>query len=366
MTTRRDVLGGLSVAGVGALALGGVQPAIAQPQPPFRILSIDGGGIKGVVPAEILLELDNRLKAAGKKGVAQCFDLFAGTSTGCIIAAALASSPVAPSPGLYEDPQKIIDIYRTKGPVIFERGSGLRERTRVKRTDVFGQLYWSEGKRTAFAEAFGQVTLGQLTRNFVGTFYRMSPGEPGAVIAGAGPLFRSNGAAAHDGYRLCDVVDASSAAPIFFNPAEIKTPYTRGVDGGIFANNPSAAAFFAAGALIDPARIQIVSIGCGRSNVSYPSAVDTWGPVEWAMPKEGIPLINIMADSQSSAIDIQLKGFLGPRYLRLQPSLAGLGKGFGRIDDASPANLDKLRAAARAYTALPDINTQLNQLVASL
>jgi len=330
--------------------------------------------MKGVVPATLLAALDAKLKAQNKPGVASCFDLFAGTSTGCIIAGALASAPVVETFGgrRYDSPSDILRIYREKGPSIFQPHSALIERLTKNPIDWWGQSYSSKGKEQAFLEAFGRTRLGDLNRNFVATFYEMSP-EPRAVIAAAGPMFRKTGDAEYDRFYLRDIVNASSAAPIFFNPAAIDENKVLAVDGGIFANNPAAAAYFAAASLVEPERvagIEIVSFGCGGVRVKYPKEIGTWGPVEWIKPEQGVPLLNLVSDSQASAIDRQLKSFLGSRYDRFQPPLSEVvgtkGQRLGRMDDGRAENLDALQRIAQAYIDTPEVDARLTALAKRL
>jgi hypothetical protein len=345
----------------------------AQPRP-FRILSIDGGGMKGVVPATVLLTLNSKLRLLNKPGVGDSFDLFAGTSTGCIIAAALASAPVAATNGgrRCDDPDDMLRIYREKGSTIFDRGSGFWERTRHNPFDLLGELYSDKGKKQAFLEAFGNIRLRQLTKNFVSTYYEMSP-QPRAVIAAAGPLFRENNQADFGDLYLRDVVHASSSAPVYFNPAKIDNGKIQAVDGGVFANNPAAAAYFSAGGLLDPsglAGIEIVSLGCGASTVSYPTHRASWGPAEWVAPHDGVPLINLVSDSQSSVIDWELRSLLGPRYERFQPQLPPLvghnGRQLGAMDDGSVESLEALQAATLRYVLDPAVDARLNAIAAKL
>jgi predicted acylesterase/phospholipase RssA len=352
---------GLAAAGLlaPAHAFGqGATGLCASPQRPFRILSIDGGGIKGVIPARILVELDRKLRAANRPPVAEAFDLFAGTSTGCIIAAAFASAPIAPAKHGkdYSDPAKVLEIYLTRGNKIFEKEPVFDIR---HPTDLSHAIYPTKPKADIFQEVFGDVTLGDLSRNFMGTYYSMGPAQPGAVMAHGGPVFGAT-TPFHD-MLLREVVLASTSAPIFFEPSELGGQ--RAVDGGVFANNPAAVAFFDAGAVVCPESIQIVAVGCGHAPVAYPEHLATWGLLEWGDLARELPILTVTADSQSTAVDTSLKRFLGTRYVRFQPTSA---TALGGLDDAADPNLKKLVEFTESYLQDPKVKADLDGVVQSI
>jgi predicted acylesterase/phospholipase RssA len=370
MLDRRQML-----AALGSSTLAG-RVSAATPAKPFRILSIDGGGLRGIVAARILMDLDQRLVDAGRPSVAEAFDMFAGTSTGCIIAAGLAAAGAATQRGLpsYANPKDIVRIYEEAAPIIFEPHRALRERLRRNIIDWWGPSYSIEAKREVLRRTFGEIRLSDLSRNFMGTFYSMGsrvPGDgltPGAVIAHGGPLFAGKLTGRHD-RLLWEVVHASSSAPVLFDPVDIDERSAVAVDGGVFANNPSAMAYFDAGAAAVPTDgIEIVSIGCGAQIASYPPT-GTWGPVEWAVPRRGIPIITVMMDSQGSSVDQALLNFMGEdRYLRLQPTVNygkdARGRQLGRMDDPRPVNLKEMISQAEAFLSQEDTKARMARFVA--
>jgi uncharacterized protein len=99
---------------------------------PFRILSIDGGGIRGILPAAILNELENRY--TGGRSAGDYFDLIAGTSTGGIISLALSLGMPA---------KKILDIYTELGPHVFPRPQGRFAKVRELARTVRGYWYYA-------------------------------------------------------------------------------------------------------------------------------------------------------------------------------------------------------------------------------
>src|SRR3954469_18377138 len=83
---------------------------VATTVPVMRVLSIDGGGIRGVIPALVLTELERR---AGRRTF-ELFDLIAGTSTGGILACALCAPDPLPA-------SQLVGLYEERGPDIFDR-----------------------------------------------------------------------------------------------------------------------------------------------------------------------------------------------------------------------------------------------------
>jgi patatin-like phospholipase/acyl hydrolase len=192
----------------------------------MRILAIDGGGIRGLIPALVLAELERR---TGRR-VADLFDLVAGTSTGGILAAALCR----PDPLAAEDAAR---LYLEEGPRIFERRL-LRE--------------VSSGVGT-LDERYPRASLSDALRRYLHG-YRLSEARPGLLITSydlegrQAFFFRTSRArqdAAYD-FPLVEVCEATSAAPTYFEPAVVtdvagSASYAL-VDGGVFANNPAMCA----------------------------------------------------------------------------------------------------------------------------
>src|SRR5215212_4464933 len=116
---------------------------------PLRILSIDGGGICGILPASVLAELETRF--LGGKSIAGFFDLIAGTSTGGIIALGLAHGKTA---------RQIRDIYVERGGLIFP-SAGLIGRL-VRRARRLGRYaYDSRALEDELLRIFGEAILGE-------------------------------------------------------------------------------------------------------------------------------------------------------------------------------------------------------------
>ena len=218
---------------------------------PFRILSIDGGGIRGVYPATFLAGLEQRY--LGGESVARYFDLIAGTSTGGILAVGLGAGITA---------VELRDLYVGRGCEIFPpikpralEGVGRRFRSVCQ---FFKYRYDRKALKKILQETLGDRKFGEAeTRLCIPSF----DGRYGEVY-----IFKTPH---HPDYRLdaresmTKVAEATSAAPTFFRPLE-HGGYTF-VDGGVWANNPIMIALVDALTCftVKPGQIRILSLGCG-------------------------------------------------------------------------------------------------------
>lgn len=302
---------------------------------PFRILSIDGGGIRGIIPAVVLAHLEALLG----RPVARSFDLIAGTSTGGILGLAL-TQPGADG-GAAHRAEELVEMYRADGPRIFARDS-------LHRIRALGNLveekYPQEGIEDVLEERFGAARLSEALTDVMVTAYDIEQRQP--------YFFKSHRARTDPlrDHLMRDAARATSAAPTYFEPAAVPLDTPRGrralVDGGVYANNPAACALVEAVADFGahPAEIVLLSLGTGILTRSLPlDAVRGWGLAQWAQP-----LLDVVFDGVSDTVDYQMQALLGAggasRYLRLQPVLADDQVA---MDDAGADNLDELLAQAR-------------------
>ncbi len=292
-----------------------------------RILSIDGGGILGLIPALVLAEIEARTS----RPAVQLFDLVAGTSTGGIIASAVAAGFSA---------KVVVDLYRQRGPQIFSRSLWHRLITGF---GVWGPQYEASGIDAALGAVFGARSLSSCWVDLLVPAYDIEARTP--------TLFKSTKAVdRRRDYYLCDVCRATSAAPTYFPPARITSlagEVVTAVDGGLYANNPATCALAEAakaGGLTD---VVMVSLGTGQIERPYLYDVARrWGLAAWVRP-----LLDCMFDGQSDTAAHQCQTLLGEgRFVRLQPALAQSVA----MDDASPEALATLEAVARGLIADQD------------
>ena len=250
----------------------------------MKVLAIDGGGIRGLIPARVLAEIERRCG----RHAADLFDLVAGTSTGAIIACAL----TRPDPLAAEE---IADIYVEDGPQIFD--SSLLKRI----TSVGGYLderYDSEGLVTSLRRHLGSARLADANPAILLTAYDLERRR--AVF-----LRRD------DELSMVEAAHASAAAPSYFEP--VRAGGTTLVDGGVFATNPAMCAY----AETDGDLEVLVSLGTGEHTRPLPyEQVKDWGRLEWARP-----VLDVVFDGTADAVDFQLAALMGEDYMRFQTPL---------------------------------------------
>lgn len=306
----------------------------------LRVLSIDGGGIRGIVPAVVLADLERR---AGRP-VAELFDLVAGTSTGGILGCGL-TVPGAGGRPRYSAAE-LIELYERDGPRVFRRSPWRRIRTAGGLLD---ERYPSDGLADALRDRFGDARLADALADTVVTAYELEQRRP--------YLFKSWRPG--EDVLTRHAVHATSAAPTYFEPLLLEHGGRRRslVDGGVFAANPAMCAY-AEVARRSPGRaVVLVSLGTGQLTrpIRHEEARD-WGQLEWVRP-----LIDVIFDGASDAVDYQLRHVLGDGYHRLQTSLDVASDD---LDDASRANMRALRAQGERLVAASD--AELDAIAARL
>jgi patatin-like phospholipase/acyl hydrolase len=314
---------------------------------PVRVLSIDGGGIRGVIPAAVLTEIERRTG----RTVSELFDLVAGTSTGGIIALALTA------PGEHGAPRwrasDLLELYRREGEHIFSRSVWQRI---TSAEGVLDEKYPADGLEAALSKYFGDARLRDALTPVLVTAYELERRKPF--------FFRSRRAAADPVYDfpMREAARATSAAPTYFEPPQLVNEadgerYAL-VDGGVFANNPSMCAYAEILSEDRRADVLVVSLGTGQLNrpIHYADAKD-WGLLGWARQ-----IFNVVLDGVSDTTDYELEQLLGPeRHARLQIELIGASDD---LDDASPQNIANLETKARELIAAND--AQIDQVCSAL
>ena len=302
------------------------QPPVTSHQPPVRILAIDGGGIRGIVPALVLAHIEKLTN----RPIASLFDLVSGTSTGGILALGLTIPKSAGRP-LYAA-EEFTEMYEREGPRIFSRSLF---RTLSTSDSLVWRKYSSHGIEQVLAEYFGDSRLRDAVTDVLVPSYEIERRFPF--------FFKSANARRRADYDFLarDIARATSAAPSFFEPMKIPTGtnsenYTL-IDGGVFANNPAACALVEArGTHPGAGNFLVVSLGTGSLMRRLPLArARYWGAVFWAKP-----LIDVVFDGVSGTVDYQLRRLLPSGYYRFQPSLDGHNHS---LDNTSRRNIKALK-----------------------
>ena len=292
--------------------------------PPRRVLSIDGGGIRGIIPAMVVAHIERKMG----KPAHELFDLMVGTSTGGILALGL-SRPGASRPAQFSA-RWVVKLYEEQGANIFEYSLWRKLRTVG---GILDEAYSHEVLEGILGKYFAGATLGDCKTPTMVTSYD---------IQNRRTVFLKSWYADHQLVRCCDAARATSAAPTYFEPKPLDTGDVASVliDGGIFMNSPSVSAYAEARKLFPDEPIAVLSLGTGE--LTRPIAFGearTWGSALWVMS-----LLDCMFDGVSKAADHQMQLFLGERYQRLQASLESASDD---MDDASEENIRNLKRTAR-------------------
>ena len=310
---------------------------------PFRILALDGGGIRGIIPAMVLAELERRTR----RPVSALFDLIAGTSTGGILALGLVRPRPDGTP--HHTAQAMVDLYEKDGPRIFARGVWHRF-TAIG--NLLEEKYGSFGIDAVLEAQFGEAMLSQaLTRVFV-TSYDIETREP--------YFFKSHRATkdARRDHLMRDAARATSAAPTYFEPAKVPSHdpwgYKALVDGGVYANNPAACAVVEAMCEWDAKLGDIVMLSLGTGEATRPIMYDEakrWGAANWMKP-----VLNVVFDGVSDTVNYQVQSLLTKggaidQYLRIQPTLTPANDD---MDNATAENIEQLMAVGERMVAEND------------
>ena len=280
----------------------------------MKVLAVDGGGIRGLIPALVLAEIERRTGRA----VRELVDLVAGTSTGAILACALTRPDPLPA-------ARIAELYVEEGPRIFDRSL-------LKRiTSAGGYLderYDDDGLRAVLERWLGAARLADADPAILITVYDL---ERRRAV-----LLRRD-----DDLSMVDAAHASSAAPTYFEP--VRAAGATLVDGGVFAINPAALAY----AEVDGDLDVLLSLGTGAMTRPLPyDEVRGWGRLAWAAP-----ILDVVFDGSADAVDLQLAALLEDGYVRLQTPLV---EASDDLDDASEGNLAALAREAERLIAARD------------
>jgi patatin-like phospholipase/acyl hydrolase len=259
----------------------------------YSVLSLDGGGIKGLLTARLLARLE-----ADHPTLIADIDLFAGTSTGGILALGLAAGKA---------PSDIVDMYLNHAKTIFE--DSIWDNL-LDLGGAVGADYGSGGLKRTLEDIFGDMLLGDLPKKvLIPTFQAVS--ETGPAWR---PKFFNNYLGSDTSERVVDVAMRTSAAPTYF------PSYQGYVDGGTVANNPAMAAIATCldpkGAAVSLDDIKLLSVSTGSSEYSIDGDTNDWGWVKWARP-----ILDILVGGVSGVSDFQCGKLLGDDYLRLNTVL---------------------------------------------
>lgn len=294
-----------------------------------RILAIDGGGIKGVLPAAFLAEVEEALG----ESITHYFDLITGTSTGGIIALGLGMGLTA---------AEILHFYEQLGPAVF----GGNRLGRTLRRLGFAK-YQSEPLRRALEATFGEKTLGESRTRLIIPALNLETGEVHLYKTAHHPHFEIDYKE-----RVVDIALATAAAPTYF-PTHRSAKGIPLIDGGMWANNPTGLAVVEGIGVLNWPResIRVLSLGCvteplhvGRAR-AWPLGLSYWG----------MKVADVFLTAQSFASLGTAAVLIGhEQVLRISPAI-----GRGRFSLDGVREIDSLRGlgASEARKALPRVRS---------
>ncbi len=268
-----------------------------------RVISFDGGGVRGVIPVVVLQRIQ---RESGLGDVLAKTNLFAGTSTGGLIALCLAGDLAL---------QTVLDLYQQRAGEIFSKTvfDDIRDLDRL-----IGAAYKTQNLSRQLQSVFGDRRLGQLSKRVLVPAFDLDNADPDPAARTWKPkIFHNFPGPDTDGDRLAyKVATYTASAPTYFPSAD---GY---VDGGVFATNPSMCALaqtqdprnetFDRSKLDD---LAMLSLGTGHSLQYIEGSSHDWGYVQWIRP-----LINLMLDGVNRIADYQCRQILRDRYCRFAPT----------------------------------------------
>lgn len=325
----------------------------------INILSLDGGGIRGVIPAVVMAYVEEKIiEITGnpQARIADVFDMIVGTSTGGILSCLYLTPD---NSGIYStkySAQDAVRFYDEKGYHIFNASKknslmGLRQLFNATR-------YRARNLEEIFEAEFGDLKMAELKKHCLVTTYDIKAKQA---------HFFCNKEKEHKkrDFYVRDVVRSTSAAPTYFSPAKIRNLATNeemiNIDGGVFANNPTMCAYaevrntvFEQASYPTAKDMYILSVGtgAGQFDLHRPGKSNTWGVLNWA---KSMP--DIMMDAAVDTVNFQIKRMFGSlrddgkyHYKRIDVPFDKRKKiGYSNnMANASADNILKLKIAAEA------------------
>jgi uncharacterized protein len=341
--------------------------------PPIRVLTIDGGGVRGIIPTRVLAALE----AIADRPIATLFDVMVGTSNGGMLVLGLSM------PGDDGTPRyraiEVGEVYRTRGQEIFPRsGAGFPRSLQEARAwwsrpspatamlginpEVGNARYSPAGIQAIFTDLYGDTMLSEALTDVAVTAFDLQSKTP--------VVFRSLDARATPGHDIAmrDAARATSAAPTFFPPHAIEWDGVDDrlfIDGGVFAKNPALIGYVEGVAAAkergrDPADLIVVSLGTGTPERSKSLSYEEFIGRSWLKLAEDV--FAAAEDGQALLHDRMLGALLGDRYWRFQTTLTS-EVGY-RMDAVEPENAARLVEVGDALVA--DRMADLTRLAAVL
>lgn len=294
------------------------------------ILSISGGGIRGIIPAIILAELERRIE----RPIAECFDLIAGTSSGGLICGLL-TTPNSKNKPKYTAAQ-IVELYKQFGQKVFKSNC---IRSFFTANGLIATKYSYKPLEKLLKNYFMNTHLSDCLTSVIIPAYQIS-NRPYPYFFKTKNC-RKNSPKVENPY-MWECVRATTAANGYFKPYKMDYNHTF-LDGGVFANTPAMCAYAQAKSDYgEKEKIFILSIESGENLIGYNyNTIKNWGMLQWALP-----FFRQTSISASDTVDYMLRALThtSDKYYHLQSKLS---EDSIKMDDASPENIKRLEKVAK-------------------
>lgn len=315
------------------------------------ILSIDGGGIRGIIPAMLLSYINNRLKELkDNRPLYSHFDFIAGTSTGAIISAAL-SYPISPTSLFHRQKGDDYKVYKTEKKLFFKKEKILVGTIpQLIDIDQIKKLYIDhceeifEPKIKFFGSIFSEKYSERSLEFFLHRMFQAGMMNdliiPTAIVSyspkeGTPFIFKSY---EPNSFLIREALRATSAAPMYFSPCTLKNDTL--IDGGVFANNPALLSYIEAKKLYPNCKkFHILSLSTLSNKVSVDVSNIGGGIAAWAEP-----ITKIYGHALMETIDMGIKANPEIEYTRIWDFFAGEKI---KMDDVRPESLNALEALGK-------------------
>lgn len=321
----------------------------------FRILSIDGGGLRGIIPLQVIKQIE---EITGEP-IHKSFDLIAGTSTGGLLASALTMQDFD---SIEADQRKysleeIEYIYKHRGQEIFPRSDNFVWRNFNHLKKWFRPQFQVENLERMLIEYFGDNRITSCLRPIFITSYNIHRNVPVFFTTREATMFPDKNS------KLTEICRATSAAPTYFSSHLFK--YDKEnivcVDGGVVMNNPSIGALIEVlgnsdykhykldGKNLDLKNISILSLGTGRANKMLKSnSSKKWGRANWIKPIIEISTGGPVKIAHQQIETIFRSAGLDKNYLRID---LDIDEQYSEMSDAKDETINYL---------LEEVNSQIN------
>lgn len=321
-----------------------------------KVLTIDGGGVRGIVPALILVEIERRMGRPAH----QLFDVIAGTSTGAFIGALATRNSSTHTPA---SANEIVELYRSEADQFFKK--------RLLRW-LSPPKYQGKSVETVLKKHLGDAELANTATRFIAPVYALRDERPRVHYFSTLAAKQVAG----DNHLMWQVVRGATAAPTYFLPFDVPAIngpiHTTVIDGGVYANNPAMLGWLHAHQSVRGSYLTarnadqhhlasfdeqfttdatslndtvVVSLGTGfRNNPIDPDRAKKWGRIGWLLP-----LLDVIGEGQADQSTAELKIAESVKLLtffrRLQPALSA------KINLGDVGKLPQLEQAASRYIA---------------